>query len=114
MGFRISGSCTLFSALRTSSTLGSCWGLVTSSMLRAGRSAGLPGLDGQVLAEPVQLAAQVVARRHLADRQPQRRQLARQVLGVGLRLRRAVAVLVQGDAVAVVLAVLREPDQPCP
>src|SRR3954447_21171101 len=114
MGFRISGSCTLFSALRTSSTRGSCWVLVTPSMLRAGMSAvgfGLPGLDVEVLPQPVQLAAQVVPRGHLADGEPQRRQFPGQVLRVGLRLQGPVPVFLQGDAVAVVLPVLREQDQ---
>ena len=71
--------------------------------------------DGLPIGEPVeqllQLAAQVVARHDLADGEPQRRQLARQVLGVGLGALGPRPVLLEGDAVAVVLPVLRQQDQ---
>src|SRR4051794_38925232 len=113
IGFLISGSYTAFSAVRTSSTLGICCVLVTSPMLRTGRRRlfppallRLPGLGIEIFTQLVELTAQVVAGGHLADRDPQRRDLPGQVLGVRFRLRGPVAILVERDPVTVVLAVL--------
>ena len=50
---------------------------------------------GQHAAQFLQFAAQVFTSRDLADGQPQRGQLAGQILGVGLRLRGAPAILVR-------------------
>src|SRR3982751_5204277 len=94
IGFLISGSYTAFSAVRTSSTLGICCVLVTPPMLRTGRRGRfppallrLPGLGVEIFAQLVELAAQIVPGGHFADRDPQRRDLPGQVLGVRLCLR---------------------------
>ena len=50
---------------------------------------------GQLLVQFLEFAAQVVARGDLADGQPQRRQFAGQVLGIGLGLFGAPTVFFQ-------------------
>src|SRR4051812_32634935 len=59
---------------------------------------------------PGEFGAQEVASGDFTERHADRRDLAREVLEVGLRLARLLAVGLQVDAVAVVLAVLREQD----
>ena len=66
----------------------------------------------QQAAQVFQFAAQVVAGlRDVADRQPQRGQFTGQVFGVGLGLLGSSAILVDRDAVSVLLAVLGQQDQ---
>ena len=66
---------------------------------------GRPQLDHR-LAQLVEFAAQIVASDDLANGQPQRGELTREVFGVGLRLRGPSAVLLQRDPVPVLLAIL--------
>ena len=65
----------------------------------------------QLFGDPGQLGAQEVAGGDLAERDPQRRDLPGQILGVRLLRRRPPPVLVRRHPVAVGLPVLREQDQ---
>src|SRR6266508_2679540 len=67
----------------------------------------------QLLGQPGQLRTQEVPGGHLAQGDPQRRDLPGQVLGVGLLHCRAPPVLLHRQAVPVGLAVLRQQDQRC-
>ena len=116
IGRWISGSSTVASAACTAcSTVPAGFVPVVTTHATCARrrlSAGARAAElVEPLGDPVQLTAQVVAGRHLADRHPERGQLAGEVLGVGLRPLGAAAVLVQRHPVAVVLPVLRQQDQ---
>ena len=59
----------------------------------------------------LEFAAQVVAGRDLADSQAQRGKFPGQKLGIGLGLLGSPAVFVEGDLVAVFLAILGQQNQ---
>lgn len=56
-------------------------------------------------------STQIIARHHIAHRNTHSGQLSRQEFGIRLGFRRAASILIQGDAVAVILAVLRQQNQ---
>src|SRR5829696_3246852 len=126
IGRRISGSCTPARAACTASGVGEIVVVGTSAMLRGGKrpatapsAAGQPSAAGArpdgLPAHSLQLGAHEVAQEvagdHLAEREPNRGQLPRQVLGVLLGPGGPRPVLLERDPVPVVLAVLGEQDE---
>ena len=115
----------------SSLTLGICWvrGLRCCSRFSFSFSrtssrgdSWLPGPDGswraelllglqQVLQQAAQFGPDVVAGGHFTQRDPQRGQFPGQVFGVRQVAFRALAVLLEGNTVPVVLAVLRQQQQ---